>query len=77
MTTEAEVVEACFGADPNGSAAAAVTTDTRIGTAPIDEVVMTLDTVHLAMFIVRKAEDQWLTPAQDRFTQRQSRAAAQ
>ena len=57
VTTETEVVEARFGADPNGSAAAAMTTDARIFTAPIDEVVMTRDAVHREMFLVRKAQD--------------------
>ena len=57
MTTETEVVKARFGADPNGSAAAAMTTDTRIFTAPIDEVVMTRNAVHRAVFLVRKTQD--------------------
>ena len=56
MTTETEVVKARFGADPNGGAAAAMTTDARIFTAPIDEVVMTRDAVHRAMLLVRKAQ---------------------
>ena len=57
MTTETEVVKARFGADPNGRAAAAMTTDARVSTAPIDEVVMTRDAVHLAVFVVRKTQD--------------------
>ena len=57
MTTEAEVVKARFGADPNGSTAAAMTTDARVFTAPIDEVVMTRDAVHRAVFLVRKTQD--------------------
>jgi hypothetical protein len=57
MTTETEVVKARFGADPNGSAAAAMTTDARIFTAPIDEVVMTRNAVHRAVFLVRKTQD--------------------
>jgi len=77
MTTETEVVKARFSADPNGSAAAAMTTDARIGTAPIDEVVMTLNAVHFAMFVMRKAQHQRLTTPQERFTQGQSRATAQ
>ena len=76
MTTETEVVKARFGADSNGSAAAAMTTDARIGTAPIGEVVMTLNTVHRAMFVVRKVEDQRLATAQERLTQGQNRATA-
>ena len=57
MTPETKVVKARFGTDPNGSAATAMTTDTRLGTALIGEVVMTLNTVHRAMFVVRKAQD--------------------
>jgi len=57
MTTQTEVVKARFGADPNGSAAAAMTTDARIFTTPIDEVVMTRNAVHREMFLVRKAQD--------------------
>ena len=57
MTTETEVVEARFGADPNGSAGAAMTTDARILAGPIDEVMVTLNAVHRAMFVVRKAQD--------------------
>ena len=41
MTTETEVVKARLGADSNLSAAAAMTTDARIGAALIGEVVMT------------------------------------
>lgn len=77
MTTETEVVKARFGADPNGSAAAAVTTDARIATALIGEVVMTLNAVHRAMFVVRKAQHQRFTTAQERFTQGQSRSTTQ
>ena len=76
MTTETEVVKARFGAGPNGSAAAAMTTDARIFTAAIGEVVMTLNAVHRAMFVVRKAQGQRLTTAQERFTQGQSCATA-
>ena len=54
MTTETEVMKARFGADLNGSAAAAMTTDARIFTAPIDVVVMTQNAVHRAVFVVRK-----------------------
>ena len=56
MATETEVVKARFGADSNGSAAAAMTTDARIFTAPIDEVVMTRNAVHRAVFIVWKTQ---------------------
>src|SRR5215469_3522339 len=57
MTAETEVVEARFGADPDGRAAAAVTTDARICPASIDEIVMTGNAVHRAMFLVRKAQN--------------------
>jgi hypothetical protein len=77
MTAETEVVKARFGADPDVDTAAAMTTDTRVGSAPIDEVVMTLNAVHRAMFVVRKSQDERLTTAQERFTQRQSRVSAQ
>jgi hypothetical protein len=63
MTTKTEVVKARFGADPDRSAAAAVTTDARIFTAPIDEVVMTRNAVHPAVFLVRKTQNQRLTTA--------------
>jgi hypothetical protein len=76
MTTETEVVKARFGADSNVSAAAAMTTDARVRTAAIGEVVMTLNAVHRAMFVMRKVEHQWLAAAQKRFTQRQGRASA-
>lgn len=76
MASETAVVKARFGADPNGSAMAAMTTDARILTSPIDEVVMTQDAVHRAMLVVREAQDQRFTTAQERFTQRQSRTAA-
>ncbi len=76
MAGETEVVEARFGADPNGSAMAAVTTDARILTGPIDEVMMAQDAVHRAMLVVREAQDQRFTTTQERFTQRQSCTAA-
>jgi hypothetical protein len=76
MTTETEVVKARFGADPNGSAAAAMTTDARIVAAPIGEVVMTSNAVHREMLVVRKPKDQRLTTAKERFTQGESRATA-
>jgi hypothetical protein len=77
MTAEAEVVKARFGAQLNNSAAAAMTTDARVSTAAIREVVMTLDAVHCAVLVVRKVNDQPLTTAEERFTQRQSCAASQ
>jgi len=54
MTTETEFMKARFSADLNGSAAAAMTTDARIFTAPIDVVVMTQNAVHRAVFVVRE-----------------------
>ncbi len=57
MTTETEVMKAGFGPDLNGRAAAAMTTDARPLTAPIEVVVMTQDTVHRAVFVVRKVQD--------------------
>jgi hypothetical protein len=60
MTAETELMETGFGPDPDGHAAAAVTTDAGIGAAAIGEVVMTLDAVHRAMFVVRKGERQRL-----------------
>lgn len=71
MTTETEVVKARFGANPDGRATTAMTADTRVATAPIDEVVVTLNAVHRTMFVVRKAQNQRLTTPQERFTQRQ------
>lgn len=68
MTAEAEVVKARFGADPKVRATTAMTTDAGIGTRAIDEVVMTLNAVHLAMFVVRKVHDQSLTSAQERLS---------
>jgi hypothetical protein len=76
MTTETEVVKARFDTDPNISAAAPMTTDARIVTRAIREVVMTLNAVDRAMFVVREVEDQPLATAQERFTQSQSRAIA-
>ena len=57
VTTETEVVKARFGADPNDSAAAAMTTDARIFAALIGEVVMTLNAVHRPMLVVREPKD--------------------
>ena len=58
MTTEAEVMKARLGAHPNGSTAAAMTADTRVATGAVSEVVMTLNAVYGAMFVVRKAQDE-------------------
>ena len=77
MTTETEVMKARFRADSNDRTAAAMTTDARVFTAPIDEVVMTRNAVHRAVFLVRKPHDQRLTAAYERFAQGQSRSATQ
>ena len=77
MATETEIMKTRLGADPNGSAAAAVATEARIFTAPIGEVVMTMNAVHRAMFVVGKTKNQRFTAMQERFTQGQSRAATQ
>ena len=77
MTTETEVVKARFGANLNVRAAATMTTDARIRAAPIGKVVMTLNAVHRAVFVVRKPEDQRLATTQEWFAQGQSRATAQ
>ena len=71
MTTETEVVKTRFGADLNDRAAAAMTTDARILAALIGEVVMTLNTVHGAMLVMWKCEQQRLFSTQERFTQGQ------
>lgn len=76
VTAEAEVVKARFSADANVRSAAAMTTDARIGTAPIGKVVMTLNAVYLAMLVVREAQYERFTTAQEGFTQGQSRASA-
>jgi hypothetical protein len=76
MTAETEIVKTRFGTDTNVSAAAAMTTDAGIRPASIGEVVMTLDAVHLAMIVVRKAQDQRLTTPHERFTEGESRATA-
>jgi hypothetical protein len=65
-------VKTRFGAHPNVSAAAAVTADARIRAGLIGEVVVTVNAVHLAMFVVRKIQDQPITTGQERFTQGES-----
>ena len=75
MATETEVVKTRFRAHPKVCSAAAMTADARIGTSPIDEVVMTLNAVDLPMPVVRKAQDQWLTTPHERLTQGECRAA--
>jgi len=77
VTAETEVVKTRFGADPKVHSAAAMTTDARIGTGPIDEVVMALNAVHLPMPVVRKAQDQGLTTPHERLMQSECRAATQ
>ena len=77
MTTEAEVMKARLGAHPNGSTAAAMTADTRVATGPVHEIVMTLNTVHRAMLVVGKAQNQGISTPHEWLTQRQCCAAAQ
>ena len=77
MTTETEVVKACFGTDANLSAAAAMTTHTGLGAALVGEVVMAQNTVHRPMFVMRKVQEQTLTAGKERLPQRESRAGAQ
>ena len=77
MTTETEVVKTRFGADLNDRAAAAMTTDARILAALIGEVVMALNTVHRAMLVVGKAQNQGISTPHEWLTQRQCCAAAQ
>ena len=77
MTAETEVVKARFGADTKVSATTAMASDARGRPAPIGEVVMTLNAVHLTMLVVRKVEGQPLTTPQQRLAKRKSRASAQ
>ena len=74
MATQTEIVKARLGAGTKVRARAAVTTDARTGPASIDEVVMTQYAVHLAMFVVREVQDQRLTAANERLTERESGA---
>ena len=74
MATETEIVKACLGAGTKVGPAAAVTADARAGPASISEVVMALNAVHLAMFVVRKAQDQRLAAAYERLTEGESRS---
>ena len=73
MTPETEGVKARFGAHPNRCARAAMTTDARIVTAPIDKVVMALNAVHAAMSVVRETQDQRRITPQERFAQSHNR----
>ena len=77
MATETEVVKTRFGAHPKVCPAAAMTTDARIGASAIDEVVVTLNAVHLPVPVVRKAQDQWFTTPHKWLTQGECRAATQ
>ena len=56
MAAQAEVVKARLGTDPNRRSMAAVTTDAGLAAGPIAEIVMALDAVDLAMFVVRKVD---------------------
>ena len=77
MTAETEVMKARFCADTKIGATAAMTTDTRARPAPIGEVVMTLNAVHLAVFVVGKLQGQPLTTPHARLAKRERRASAQ
>lgn len=76
VAAETKVMKAGFGADSKVCSAAAMTTDTGTGPAPVDEVVMTQNAVHLAMFVVRKAQDQRLAAPHERFAECERGASA-
>ena len=76
MTTETEVVKACFDPDSNLRAAAAMTAYAGLGAALVGEVVMTQNAVHRAMFVMREVQRQALATAQERLPQRESTAGA-
>jgi len=78
MAPQAEVVKARLGTDQNRGSTAAVTADAGIAASPIGEVVMALDTVDFAVFVVRKvyrqpdrAPDYRLAQCQQRMPHRQ------
>jgi hypothetical protein len=75
MTTKAEVVKASFGAYLNVRAAAPMTTDAGALPAPIDVIVVTLNAVHRAMFVVGEVQNQPITARHERFPQSQGRAS--
>ena len=58
MASQAEVVKARLGTDQDRRSAAAVTTDAGVAAGPIAEVMVTLDAIDLAVFVVRKVDCQ-------------------
>ena len=56
MAPQAEIMKARLGTDLNRRPTASVTTDAGIAASPIAEVVMALDAVDLAVFVVRKVD---------------------
>ena len=56
MAPQAEVVKARFGTDLDRRSAAAVTTDAGIAASPIAEVVVALDAIDVAVFIMGKVD---------------------
>ena len=77
MTTETEVVKTRFRADPNHRPAAAMTADARLLAAPVDVVVMTVNALHGAVFVVREVYGEPLTTAQERLAHRQRHPSMQ
>ena len=77
MTTETEVVKTRFRPDPNRRAAAAMTADAGLRAAPIDVVVMTLNALHGAVFVVGKVYGEPFSAAQERLAHRHSHATMQ
>src|SRR5580704_7970425 len=71
MAPQAEVVKARLGSDQNRRSATAVTTDASIAASPIVEIVMALNTVDLAVFVVRKVDCQRRRAPEYRLAQRQ------
>jgi hypothetical protein len=77
MTPQAEVVEAGFGTQAELGAAASMATKASTVPGSIDEIVVALDAVHLAMPVVRKVDLQGCRTSHDRLTQDENRASAQ
>jgi hypothetical protein len=76
MASEAEVMKARLDPDAKIGPAAAVTTDARALPAPIEIVVVTDDTAHGAMLIVREVQYQALGAREQRLTQSERRGSA-
>lgn len=73
MAPQAEVVKARLGTDQDRRSAAAVTTDAGIAAGPIAEVMVALDAIDLAVFVVRKVDRQRGRTPDYRLTQCQRR----